>query len=93
MSTSIDQAFIRQDTYLLSSFGGALTARLPPANAAEAIGRTVTVKKIDSSANAVTVTEQGGSGPDHSSQSLNAQYKGITVVSNGANWFVVSKYP
>lgn len=80
------------DTYLLSSFGGALTARLPPANAVEAVGRTVTIKKTDSSGNAVTVTEQGGAGPDQSSQSLSGQYDAITVVSNGAQWFVVSKY-
>ncbi|MCD8494065.1 MAG: glycoside hydrolase family 55 protein, partial [Alphaproteobacteria bacterium] len=50
------------DTYLISSYGGAVTARLPPANAAEAIGRTITIKKTDSSGNAVTVTEQGGAG-------------------------------
>ncbi len=80
------------DTYLLSSFGGAMTARLPPANAAEAAGRTVTLKKTDVSANAVTVTEQGGSGPDQSSQSLSGQYDAVTVVSDGAQWFVVSKY-
>jgi len=80
------------DTYLLSSFGGALTGRLPPANAAEAIGRTITIKKIDSSANVVSVTEQGGSGPDQSSQSLSSQYSAITVVSNGAQWYIVSKH-
>lgn len=80
------------DTYMLSAFAGALTARLPPANAAKAIGRTVTLKKTDVSGNAVTVTEQGGPGPDNSSQTLASQYKAITVVSNGANWFVVSKY-
>jgi hypothetical protein len=81
------------DVYLLSSFGGALTARLPPANAVEAVGRRVTIKKTDSSGNAVTVTEQGGAGPDQSSQSLNAQYKAITVVSNGVQWYIVNKYP
>lgn len=80
------------DTYLLSAFAGAMTARLPPANAARSIGRTVTLKKTDVSANAVTVTEQGGPGPDNSAQTLSSQYKAITVVSNGANWFVVSKY-
>ncbi|HBR68279.1 MAG TPA: hypothetical protein DEA55_02765 [Rhodospirillaceae bacterium] len=80
------------DTYLLSSFGGAMTARLPPANAAKAVGRTITIKKTDVSANAITVTEQGGSGPDQSSQVLNAQYKAITVTSDGGQWFVVSKY-
>lgn len=80
------------DTYLLSAFAGAMTARLPPANAAKSIGRTITLKKTDVSGNAVTVTEQGGPGPDNSSQTLTTQYKAITVVSNGANWFVVSKY-
>ncbi len=80
------------DTYLLSSFGGAMTARLPPANAAKAIGRTVTIKKTDVSANAITVTEQGGSGPDQSSQSLPGQYDAITVVSNGGQWYIVSRF-
>lgn len=80
------------DTYLLSSFGGALTARLPPANAAEAIGRTITIKKTDVSANAVTVTEQGGAGPDLSSQSLSSQYSAITVVSDGGQWWIVGTF-
>lgn len=80
------------DVYLLSSFGGTLTARLPPANAAIAIGRTVTIKKTDVSANVVTVSEYGGSGPDGYAQPLNAQYKAITVVSNGSQWYIVSKF-
>lgn len=80
------------DTYLLSSYGGAMTARLPPANAAKAVGRTITIKKTDSSANVITVTEQGGSGPDGYGQPLNAQYKAITVVSDGGQWFIVSKF-
>jgi hypothetical protein len=80
------------DTYLISSYGGAVTAQLPPANAAEAIGRTITIKKTDNSANAVTVTEQGGSGPDQSNQPLSSQYSAITVVSNGGQWYIVSKF-
>lgn len=80
------------DTYLLSSFGGAMTARLPPANAAIAVGRSVTIKKTDTSSNVITVTEYGGSGPDGYGQPLNAQYKAITVVSNGAQWYIVSKF-
>lgn len=80
------------DTYLLSSFGGAMTARLPPANAAEAIGRTITIKKTDGSSNTITVTEQGGSGPDGFGQPLNAQYNAITVVSDGGQWFIVSRF-
>lgn len=80
------------DVYLLSAFGGALTARLPPADAANAAGRQVTVKKTDSSANVITVSEQGGSGPDQYSQPLNSQYEAITVVSDGNNWFIVSRF-
>jgi hypothetical protein len=80
------------DIYLVSSYSGALTTRLPPANAAEAIGRTITIKKTDPSTNAVTVTEQGGSGPDLSSHSLSGQFDAITIVSNGAQWYIVSKY-
>jgi len=80
------------DTYLLSAYGGAMTARLPPANAAEAIGRTVTIKKTDVSGNVITVTEQGGSGPDGYAQPLSAQYKAITVVSDGAHWHIVSRF-
>ncbi len=80
------------DTYLVSSYGGALTTRLPPADAASAIGRTVTIKKTDSSSNYVTVTEQGGNGPDQSNQSLTAQYQAITMVSDGGQWFVISMH-
>lgn len=80
------------DTYLISSYGGAVTAQLPPANAAEAIGRTITIKKTDSSSNAVTVTEQGGSGPDQYAQPLSSQYKAITVVSNGSQWYIVNTF-
>ncbi len=80
------------DTYLLSSFGGAMTARLPPANAAESTGRTITIKKTDVSSNVITVTEQGGSGPDGFAQPLNSQYNAITVVSDGGQWFIVNTF-
>lgn len=80
------------DTYLLSSFGGALEARLPPANAPEAIGRTVTIKKTDVSSNIITVSELGGAGPDGYAQPLNAQYKAITIVSDGGQWHIIGKF-
>jgi len=80
------------DTYLISSYIGAVTCRLPPANAARAIGRTITIKKTDVSANPVYVSEQGGAGPDQYTQPLNNQYNAITVVSNGAQWYIVNKF-
>ena len=80
------------DTYLISSYGGAVTCRLPPANAAKAIGRTITIKKTDVSNNPVYVSEQGGAGPDQYTQPLNAQYNAITIVSNGAQWYIVNRF-
>lgn len=80
------------DTYLLSSFGGALEARLPPANAPESVGRTITIKKTDVSSNTITVTEQGGSGPDGYGQPLTSQYNAITVVSDGGAWWIVGRF-
>jgi hypothetical protein len=77
--------------YLVSAFTGAAEFRLPPANAVNAVGKTITIKKTDVSANAVNVTVSGGTGPDNASQPLNAQYKAITVLSNGAAWHVISK--
>lgn len=80
------------DVYLLSSYSGALTARLPPANAAEAVGRKITIKKTDVSSNVITVSEQGGSGPDGYAQPLSSQYDAITVVSNGGQWYILSSF-
>lgn len=80
------------DIYLVSSFSGALEVRLPPADAPEAIGRTVTIKKTDVSGNIVTVSEQGGAGPDGFNQLLSSQYSAITVISNGGQWFISSRF-
>lgn len=80
------------DVYLLSSFGGALEARLPLANAPEAVGRTVTLKKTDVSANVITISELGGSGPDGYNQPLTEQYKSITCVSDGGQWYITAKF-
>jgi VCBS repeat-containing protein len=91
-TTGTYQIDMAVDTYLLSSNSGAVTAQLPPANAADAIGRTITIKKTDGSSNAVTVTVQGSTGPDGYAQPLSAQYKAITIVSNGSQWYIVSKF-
>jgi hypothetical protein len=82
------------DIYLMSSFGGLKTVRLPPANASNAIGRVVHIKKIDVSANAVNVTVQGGGNIDGSTTvALSSQYQSLSAVSNGAQWFIINRYP
>lgn len=72
------------DVILADASGGAFTVSLPTA-----VGWTkrITVIKIDSSANAVTVGTTGGqtiNGP--SSRLLAAQFSGTTLVSDNANW-------
>lgn len=65
----------------------AFTITLPNANVQTGI--SYTIKKVDSSANAVTVASSGGTIDGAATYSLAAQYKYVRVVSNGTNWFIV----
>ena len=73
--------------HLLSSFGGAMTARLPAA--ADAQGAFVAIKKIDASGNLITITEDGGPGPDGRALYLGGENDTVTLLSNGAEWFLI----
>lgn len=73
---------------LMSAYAGPVEARLP--TAANANGYAVTIKKTDASANPVRVTETGGPGPDGRIIVLGNRYDFVTVVSNGAGWWVVA---
>jgi len=54
-------------------------------------GRQYTIKKIDSTANAVTVDPTGAETIDGAATySLGTQWKYLTVVSNGANWGIIA---
>lgn len=75
-------------TWFVSSYGGAVEFRLPAASTHN--GRTVTVKKVDGSANPVTVTADGGPGPDGAPLILASRFDQVTAVSNGAGWWVTS---
>lgn len=65
----------------------AFTITLPAASTQN--GLAYTIKKIDSSANAVTVASGGGTIDSAATYSLAAQYKYVRVVSNGTNWFII----
>ena len=73
---------------LVDATAGAVTITLP----AVAYGlREIRVKKTDSSANAVSVARAGTATIDGAtSYSLATQYKSVTVVSDGTNWFVIA---
>lgn len=72
-----------QTLYLVSAFGGPCELRLPHPGASHAVGRTLTVKKHDPSANRVTVTAEGVAGPDGVAIPLAQQGDFLTVTSNG----------
>lgn len=73
---------------LVDASGGNRTITLPDATACS--GRQYIIKKIDSSANTVTVATQTGQTIDgQASVGLNTQYQFIKIVSNGQNWFKI----
>lgn len=74
---------------LVDATSGAKTITLP--DAATATGKQLNIKKIDASANAVTITPAGSQKIDGSSSySLATQNKYACVVSDGSNWHVIS---
>lgn len=74
---------------LANASGAAFAVTLPAANAQT--GRRVTVKKIDSSANAVTVASGGGTIDGAASVALGSQNEAVEVISDGTNWWVISQ--
>lgn len=76
----------RADSLVLADATAApLVAVLPSAVGIR--GRAFTVLKVDASANAVTVTPAGGETINGAATAaLSAQWSGLTVTSDGANW-------
>lgn len=69
---------------------GAFTVTLTAA--ASSLGRVVTIKKIDSSANAVTVDGDGAEAIDGAATyALSSQYDAVTLHCDGVTWNVVGK--
>jgi hypothetical protein len=81
---------LAHSVYLVSACNGPIEVRLPPA--AAAAGRSVTIKRTDLSAHALTVTEQDGAGPDGRPFPLAARYDFVTVLSNGAGWWITAAH-
>jgi len=74
-------------TVLANATAGAITVTLPDATTTF---NFYTIKKTDSQANAVTVNTTSSQTIDGGSSAvISVQYVSVTVVSNGANWFVV----
>src|SRR6185437_10800145 len=71
------------ETIEVDATAGAATLTLPPA--AQHPGRVLKIKKIDASANAVTIAVTGGSGDSTEVASLATQNKYVELRSNGVN--------
>lgn len=75
---------------LVDASGGAKTITLPQASTVT--GRIFTVKKIDSSANSVTLDGFSTETIDGSTtKTLATQYKSFTVTSTGSVWYIISQ--
>ncbi len=75
---------------LCNATTGAFTVTLPSANAS--VGQIYTIKKIDSSANAVTISRAGSDTIEGATTyALATQYKFVTLVSGGSGvWYITA---
>jgi hypothetical protein len=75
--------------YLCDATGGAFAATLPAAAGCKA---TLTFKKSDASANAITVTPAAGTIDGAATYALSTQYSTVILASDGTNWFIAGKF-
>ena len=78
---------LNDQTVLVNATAGATTILLPDSPES---GWTATVKKIDVSANAVTIDGNGDNIDGASTKLLAAQWDSLSVISNGTNWFITA---
>jgi len=85
-TVTADHTAVTQSLVLVDASGGPVTVTLPgPTSTA-----VVTVKKIDSSANAVTIATPGSETIDgDSDRTLTAQWVAREVASDGTNYYLI----
>ena len=73
---------------LADASGGAITLTLP--NVSSATDLQLDIKKVDSSANAVTIDGFSTQTIDGATtQALNTQYDSLTVICDGTEWWII----
>lgn len=86
--TSAYTMTLNDSVILVDASSGAVTVTLKPARECER--KRVTIKKIDSSANAVTVDADSSEEIDGATtKSLASQYDSVELVSQGGAWWIV----
>lgn len=87
VSKSTDYTASNNDVVLVDASGGPKTITLPPVE----VGARVDVKKVDDSANAVTVATPGDEKIDGAtSLSITVQYESYTLICDGTNWYIIT---
>jgi hypothetical protein len=80
----------KQEYVFGDASGGSFNVTLPTASGRD--GQRYTIKKTDASANVVTVNTTSSQSIDgNATYALSAQWKLVTVVSNGSNWLIVAQ--
>lgn len=74
---------------LVNASGGTVTITVPSASSPSNIGKIFTIKKTDSSANAVTIATLGGNIDGVATQTLPLQYDSFMFVSDGTNYNII----
>jgi len=92
MTTEIitgDVTLVETDsTIFVDATNGTVTVTLPPASSFP--GKTYNVKKIDVSANTVTIDADGTETIDDSlTQIISTQFDAVTVQSDGTEWWII----
>lgn len=90
VSATTTYTVLTDDSYIVrcDATGAAFTVNLPAVSGLS--GLQVTIKKTDSSANAVTVDGSGAETIDGAATySLATQYKHVTLVCNGTSWDII----
>ena len=79
----------QSDTILLSNCAStAITANLPASSNLD--GKIYYIKKIDDSANAITVDGNAAETIDGElTQVINGQYDSMTIICDGSNWYIL----
>ena len=76
-------------TYLVDCTTGAIIFTLPAADD-YGIGNTITIKKIDNSVNAITITPDGSELIDDAATLIvSVQYDAPKLISDGFNWWII----
>lgn len=78
-------------TVLADATSGAIAVTLP--DVTPATQQVFTIKKVDSSANAVTITPASGTLDGEANFVIDDQYEAISVQTDGTNWFIVYRCP